>query len=140
MSFSCIYAKVISSIISFIYIFEFHCFCAILFSESKILCSCAILFSEGMIKIRKGFFPTLFSIWKFSGKKSCAESGKQIYIKVTQRQKIQARGNKTIASTKTNKNSTAKIKCKKTKSLYVMAIWPLPFSQVFGWIFQSNFL
>ena len=78
------YAKVIFSIITITYIFEFHRSCAIWFSERKIYCSCAILFSKGKIKSRKGFFPAFSSIWKFSAKKSCAASGKQVNIKVTQ--------------------------------------------------------
>ena len=59
---------------------------------------------------------------------------------MTQRQKIQVRGNKTIAGTKTNMNNAVKIKDKEIKGFNVMTIQSLSFSQIFGWIFQPNFL
>ena len=53
---------------------------------------------------------------------------------MTQRQKIQARGNKTTAGTKTNMNNAVKIKDKEIKGFNVMTIQSLSFSQIFGWI------
>ena len=48
--------------------------------------------------------------------------------KLLQRQKIQARGNKFMARTKTNKNIGVKIKTKRRKGLYVMTIQLLSLS------------
>ena len=47
---------------------------------------------------------------------------------MTQRQKIQVRGNKTIAGTKTNMNNAVKIKDKEIKGFNVMTIQSLSFS------------
>ena len=58
--------------------------------------------------------------------------------KVLQRQKIQARGNKFMAKTKTNKNIGVKIKTKRQKGLYVMTIQLLSLSGGLSYRISSN--
>ena len=58
--------------------------------------------------------------------------------KLLQRQKIQARGNKFMASTKTNKNIGVKIKTKRRKGLYVMTIQLLSLSGGLSYRISSN--
>ena len=59
--------------------------------------------------------------------------------KLLQRQKIQARGNKFMARTKTNKNIGLKIKTKRRKGLYVMTIQLLSLSGGLSYrIFSNN--
>ena len=59
--------------------------------------------------------------------------------KLLQRQKIQARGNKFMARTKTNKNIGLKIKAKRRKGLYVMTIQLLSLSGGLSYrIFSNN--
>ena len=62
-------------------------------------------------------FPRFLSIYefKFTSFLILAISKHGDSYKLLQRQKIQARGNKTIAGTKTNKNNAVKIKDKETK-------------------------
>ena len=60
--------------------------------------------------------------------------------KLLQRQKIQGRGNRTMARTKINKNNGVKIKDKGRVGLHVMTIQLLPLSQIIQWIVLPNFL
>ena len=99
-----------------------------LFSERKIH-SYGILFYGARIKIRKGFSLPFSTFENLVVRIRVLNQGNR--YKVIQRQEIQARG---------NKNNAVKIKDNEIKSLHVMTIQALSFSQIFGWIFQSNFL